>query len=103
MDVLESISRLAPEISTEHERQLAGEVRKLIAAYREAEDLINIGAYVKGSSPLIDRAISLHEPIDAFLAQKVMERSEHSTMIKQLSEILGQDAGVENEEIQIPA
>jgi flagellum-specific ATP synthase len=99
VDVLESISRLAPEISTEHERNLAGELKRLVAAYREAEDLINIGAYVKGSSPVIDRAIALHEPLNRFLAQRMMDQAEHTQTISQLTDILGREAGVENEKV----
>ncbi|MFQ6008174.1 MAG: FliI/YscN family ATPase, partial [Candidatus Zixiibacteriota bacterium] len=51
VDILDSISRLMKEVSTKEEIELAGQVRELISVYREAEDLIAIGAYVKGSNP----------------------------------------------------
>jgi len=59
IDVLESISRVMSDIVTDEHKKLAGEIRKNLAVYREAEDLINVGAYVKGSNAEIDKAISL--------------------------------------------
>lgn len=103
VDILESISRLAPEISTEEELKLSGELRSLTASYREAEDLINIGAYVKGSNPLIDRAIEKREPINEFLRQSVDEQAVHEESTLKLKQILGPEAGVNNEEVQVPA
>ena len=103
VDVLSSISRLAPEISTEEEMRLAGELRSLVAAYREAEDLINIGAYVKGSNPLIDRAIEKRDPINEFLRQKIGEHTIHEESTLQLSQILSLETGVKDEEVQVPA
>ena len=103
VDILDSISRLAPEISTEEELELAGELRSLTAAYREAEDLINIGAYVKGSNELIDRAVDRRRPINEFLRQKIKERAVHEKSMGQLAEILGHGKGVGDEEVQVPA
>jgi FliI/YscN family ATPase len=73
VDVLQSVSRVMPAVTTEEHRNAAGELRSLIAAYREAEDLINIGAYVPGSNPRIDRARSYIERIRSFLKQKTDE------------------------------
>jgi len=69
IDVLESISRVAPRITTPEELAQATELRRLMAAYREAKDLIEIGAYVKGTNPLVDRAVQLRPAIDHFLRQ----------------------------------
>ena len=88
VDIPDSISRLAKDVSTDEELRLAGEVRKLISVYREAEDLINIGAYVKGSNPAIDRAIDKHEPLDEFFHQAIMEKSDHEDSVQQLAELL---------------
>ena len=69
VEVLDSVSRVAPAITTPAQRAAATELRKLLAAYREAKDLIEIGAYVPGTNPVVDRAVALREHIDAFLQQ----------------------------------
>lgn len=69
IDVLESISRCMIDVTPDTHRLLAGEVRKILATYRDAEDLINIGAYVEGSNPEIDRAIKLMPSVRRFLQQ----------------------------------
>jgi len=73
IDVLESISRVGPAVTTTEQRQAATEMRRLLAAYREAKDLIEIGAYVAGTNPLVDRAIHLREAMDGFLRQDLHE------------------------------
>lgn len=75
VDVLESVSRVMPDVTTSEHRKAAAVVLDLLAAYREAEDLINIGAYVKGSSQKIDRAVAMIEPIRSFLKQGMDEVS----------------------------
>jgi flagellum-specific ATP synthase len=93
IDVIDSISRLMPEVATDEEQQLAAEVRKLVATYREAEDLINIGAYVKGSNPGIDRAISKMDALDDFLRQGIYELADHDESITRLKTILEDQEG----------
>ncbi len=75
IDVLESLSRLMPEITSEEHRQAAFLVRSLLSAYRENEDLISIGAYRRGSNPLVDLAIEMQEQLNGFLRQRVDDRS----------------------------
>ena len=75
IDVLESVSRLAPVVCSREHWELANEVRKIVGAYADAEDLINVGAYKAGSSPDIDRAIAMKPKIDKFLKQQMFERS----------------------------
>ncbi len=102
VDVLDSISRLMKDVSTEEEVQLAGEVRELFSVYTEAEDLINIGAYVKGSNPRIDRAIDKFDPLRRLLRQGINERVVHNDVIAQLREILhGVTSG--SQKVSIPA
>jgi flagellum-specific ATP synthase len=74
VDVLGSISRVMSDIVTGDHKKAAGEIRKNLAVYHEAEDLINVGAYVKGSNPDIDRAISVISEINAFLVQSTGEK-----------------------------
>jgi flagellum-specific ATP synthase len=69
IDVLESVSRVAPRIMTAEQIGQASELRRLMAAYRDAKDLIEIGAYVKGTNPVVDRAVQLKPAIDHFLRQ----------------------------------
>ncbi len=69
IDVLESISRIMPDIAPPEVRSAAHIVRKLMAVYRENEDLISVGAYRKGSHRAIDAAIEMREAIAAVLQQ----------------------------------
>jgi flagellum-specific ATP synthase len=69
IDVLESVSRVAPRVTSPQTIAQAGELRRLLAAYRDAKDLIEIGAYVRGANPLVDRAVQLKPAIDLFLRQ----------------------------------
>ncbi|MEN6493502.1 MAG: FliI/YscN family ATPase [Thermoguttaceae bacterium] len=75
IDVLESLSRLMSEITSEEHRQAAFLVRSLLSAYRENEDLISIGAYRRGSNPTVDVAIEMQEQLNGFLRQRVQDRS----------------------------
>jgi flagellum-specific ATP synthase len=69
IDVLESVSRVAPRVTTAEHYAQAVELRRLMAAYRDAKDLVEIGAYVKGTNASVDRAIQLNAAIDHFLRQ----------------------------------
>ncbi len=73
IDVLESISRLTGAITSPEQRAAAVACRQMLAAYRDTRDLIEIGAYVAGTNPLVDRAIALKEPMDGFLRQDMHE------------------------------
>jgi len=75
VDVLESLSRLMPEVTTEEHRQAAYLIRGLLAAYRDHEDLISIGAYRRGANPSVDLAIEMQDLINAFLRQRVQDRA----------------------------
>lgn len=78
IDVLESISRVMPKIVSKEQRIISMKARELLATYREAEDLINIGAYVKGSNPKIDLSIKKHPDLESFLIQE-MDQSDFDT------------------------
>jgi flagellum-specific ATP synthase len=73
IDVLESVSRLSTEITSDEVRSAASALRETLAVYRAKEDLISIGAYATGSDPLVDYAIAKQPAIDAFLRQTVDE------------------------------
>jgi flagellum-specific ATP synthase len=69
IDVLHSVSRLFSELANTDHRAAAARARELLADYERAEDLINIGAYQKGSNPKIDEAISYRDALMAYLQQ----------------------------------
>lgn len=73
IDVLHSISRLAGVLRTPEQRQLVERVRSALGAYHNSEDLIELGAYEKGSHPLLDKIIELKPEIDVLLAQSPHE------------------------------
>lgn len=75
IDILNSVSRLMPVIADDGQRRQAGQVRELLSVYRESEDLINIGAYVKGSNPRVDQAIAYRDQLTKFLCQDLTESS----------------------------
>jgi len=83
IDVLESISRVMPRVVSAEQRTIAMKARELLATYREAEDLINIGAYVKGSNPKIDESIKKEPGLESFLIQD-MEEADFSEDLWQL-------------------
>lgn len=82
--VLESLSRLMPSVcSTEHIEK-AGALRMLISAYTRSEDLVRIGAYQKGTDPVLDKAITILPEINRFLKQGPNERPLLDDTLKQL-------------------
>jgi flagellum-specific ATP synthase len=87
IDVLQSVSRLANEVSDPDVRRAEARVRELLALYREKEDLISIGAYSSGSDERIDRAIELMPAIDGFLRQPVGEHAAAAVTDAELVEL----------------
>ena len=87
IDVLNSLSRLMAEIVPQEHKQLAGNLRTMLANYNNAEDLINIGAYKSGSNKDIDEAIKKIGSIREFLQQSVDEKIPFDDVIKLLSTI----------------
>lgn len=89
IDVLASVSRLETRICDPLHRRSAGAVRQLLAAYREAEDLINAGIYTAGSNPEIDAAVALRPRINQLLQQQIEERSTLAETRAALLELAG--------------
>lgn len=88
IDVLRSISRVMNDIASLDHRHNAGKLKEILATYRKAEDLINIGAYVSGSNPKIDRAIEKIEAINAYLRQDIEETGDLETSVSQLDAVI---------------
>ena len=84
--VLDSISRVMPAVTSQAHREHAGHVRKLLATYEKARDLVNIGAYVPGSDPNIDAALQALPRMTSFLQQGV-EFSPLDETLRGLAEI----------------
>ncbi|MCC0637082.1 MULTISPECIES: flagellar protein export ATPase FliI [unclassified Clostridioides] len=87
IDVLNSLSRLMNEIASKEDIKVASFARDMLSEYREAEDLINIGAYASGTNKKIDEAIYYHEHIINFLKQGINEKSSFNETISSLKRI----------------
>ena len=75
IDILNSVSRLMSQIAPKEHKEAASMARDLLATYKDSEDLINIGAYVKGSNKKIDMAIACNDPLNSFLRQGIDEKA----------------------------
>ena len=75
IDVLQSVSRLMPRITSRDSQAVADRARKLIASYRDSEDLIRIGAYEEGTDPDTDKAIKANQPLNTFLQQGIHDNT----------------------------
>ncbi|TSA38399.1 MAG: flagellar protein export ATPase FliI [Porphyromonadaceae bacterium] len=84
IDVLQSVSRVMLDIVDDEHRQMARKIIQILAAYKKAEDLINIGAYVKGSNPEIDYAVTMIDRVNGFLKQDIDEKIDFKQTINQM-------------------
>jgi len=75
IDTLESVSRVMGKVVSREHSIVAGHLRDLMAAYKESEDLINVGAYARGTNPKVDKAIIIHDELTELLKQRVEESS----------------------------
>ncbi|WP_100403057.1 flagellar protein export ATPase FliI [Bacillus sp. FJAT-42315] len=87
INVLKSISRLMSHLASKEHKQAAGTIRELMSTYLNSEDLINIGAYKKGSSAEIDRAIEYYPKILSFLKQQTEEKVTLDNSIQSLIQL----------------
>jgi flagellum-specific ATP synthase len=87
IDVLASVSRLMPDLVPAAYTEKAGRIRELISTYQKAEDMINIGAYVKGSNPKIDTALRKIDAVNTFLRQRYDERVSAESAMSAVAEI----------------
>jgi flagellum-specific ATP synthase len=87
VDILQSVSRLMPKVTSAEHKSSAQKVREIYAVYADAEDLINIGAFSPGSNRRIDGAITLIDRINNFLIQPVRQRTSFEATFSQLNAI----------------
>ncbi|WP_413289005.1 FliI/YscN family ATPase [Bdellovibrio sp. HCB337] len=84
IDVLQSASRVMRNVSSSDHVKMAQKIREILATYREAEDLINIGAYKAGSNPRIDKAVKLIDGVNQFLKQPVEDSTSFNQCLRQM-------------------
>lgn len=87
IDVLNSVSRLMSEIAESNHKNVASYARDLLATYKNSEDLINIGAYVKGSNKKVDLSIQYYDEIIKYLRQGMNEHCSFQESIDMLGKI----------------
>ena len=89
IDVMESVSRVMNDVVQHDHRAAAGEVLELLSTYREAEDLVNIGAYAPGSNSKIDKSLEHIDAINGYLKQDMYEKAEFGDSVSSLTSITG--------------
>jgi flagellum-specific ATP synthase len=87
IDVLASISRVASKVTSPQERTLATALRKVLAARRGVQDLIDVGAYQRGANPLVDASLDHEDAINAFLQQRMDDQSPSPAAWDQLNRL----------------
>jgi flagellum-specific ATP synthase len=92
VDVLQSISRVMPDIVGEEHRSMASRVRHFLASYQEVEMLVNIGAYARGSNVSVDEALDRIEPIRTFLRQGMNESVNLEQSLEAMEQALESDS-----------
>lgn len=90
IDILQSISRCMSQIADRNHKKAAGRLKNVMATYNESEDLINIGAYKKGSNPNIDYAISKIDAVNAYLCQDVEEKFDFEESVELLDALFAE-------------
>ena len=92
IDVLASISRVMSAVASKEHKELAGKMKNILAVYRDAEDLINIGAYRPGSNKEIDFAIEKIDAVNEFLRQGTDEKFLFDDIIQMMRDIFEEDS-----------
>lgn len=93
IDILQSLSRLMEKVANKSHKEAAKAIRSKLSLYRESEDLINVGAYKKGSNPEIDASISVYQELVRFMNQGLEESVNLASCIAQLEMIAVKNIG----------
>lgn len=88
VDIMQSSSRVMKAVASAEHVKLAQKLRETLAIYKDAEDLINIGAYKPGSNPKIDKAIKVIDSVNDFLKQRVEDPTNFTNTVRMLQQIL---------------
>ena len=94
VDALASISRVASRVNSPQQNEVAGFLRKVLAARRNAQDLLDVGAYRTGTNPLVDAAVAHEGAINAFLQQRMDDQTSAALAWDQLSTLTRQLGGL---------
>jgi len=94
IDVLVSASRVMNDVTDKKHQKESGKIRELMAAYRKAEDLVNIGAYRQGANPTIDRALAQIDPINRLLRQDIDENVSADAALGEMEKIIQAGGGL---------
>ncbi len=89
IDLLHSVSRLAPRLATPRQREAASRLREALAVLHASEDLVRIGAYAAGTNPQLDAALRLENDLKQFLRQAPHERAEYGQIEATLAALAG--------------
>jgi FliI/YscN family ATPase len=96
IDILHSVSRLTSQIATPAQKSAAQKLRQALSAYREAEDLIQLGAYVAGTNPVLDSGIKLRPELLTFLQQDHNATAPLQETLKRMTDLATRlDAGTQ--------
>jgi len=87
IDVVSSISRSMPNVVDKNHLRLAAEFREMLSEYTDNEEVLNLGAYARGSNPVLDRAIQIYRPLNGFLKQDVEDFFTYEATMNQLNRI----------------
>ncbi len=88
IDVLQSASRVMRSVIDSNHLAWSSQIKEWIATYAQVEELINIGAYVRGSNPKIDQAVAVHDRILEFLRQNVEDSSDMQDTLSRMHSIV---------------
>ncbi|MEK2646814.1 FliI/YscN family ATPase [Bdellovibrio sp. BCCA] len=88
IDIMQSASRVMRAVTSSEHAKLAQKLRETLAVYKDAEDLINIGAYKPGSNPKIDKAVKVIDQVNDFLKQRVEDPTTFTQTVRQMQQIL---------------
>lgn len=89
IDAVASISRVAGKVTTHEQKEMAQTLRAAMSAQRNAQDLIDVGAYVTGSNPLVDAAVAHSDEINAFLRQRMDDVTPYDEAWQRLQALVG--------------
>lgn len=88
IDIMQSASRVMRAVTSPEHAKLAQKLRETLAVYKEAEDLINIGAYKPGSNPKIDKAVKVIDGVTDFLRQRVEDPTNFTSTVRMMQQVL---------------
>lgn len=92
VDIEQSISRVMPAVTSMEHQLMARQLKQLYASFQQSKDLISIGAYVKGSDPLLDKAVAMMPAINRFLQQGMKDVVAYDDSLMALTQLLPQPA-----------